>query len=610
MIKATIAASVMALSAVCCMAQHTETPLVKIGNETYSLEEFNTIYEKNNSVAQVSISREEYFELFIRYKLKVQEARSLGYDTLPDYRRELGDYRSELIQLYMCDSTTIKEKRAAIEERLKMEINAEHILILARENASPADTLAAYNKCNEARNLVLQGLPFDSIARVYSQDPSAKQNGGKLGYFTALQMVEPFEDAAYNTPIGECSKVFRTSYGYHFVHVIDKRKWSGEMRIAHIMKAKNNPKVDAKAFMDSLYTLLKSNVDFPAMAMKHSDDQQTANRGGEMGWIPLGVLIPQFAEPCRGLANNGDITLPFETPFGWHIAKRLDFREGREAAVVDNMIARIHGPNWLRTLGREAYINRKAKELNLRFNEAIVAELEKIFANEKNSSAIVAKIKELKGDLLTYDGGAYAASNGAEIFHIWDADKTVEENKKSLARNILLTYCMENLEKIDAKFHYAYEEYKDGLLVFEITQRTIWSNRPDSIAMQKLYDSNPRRYSNGSTFDGNIYFCATERDAAKLRSMVPVKPRKVSKAAKYAYNIVSGTQRQGGIYDDYLWPNKPLANIVVDGKFTDGEVLPIDSVRGLLSSDYQQLEEDKWIESLRQKYGVKMLREL
>lgn len=610
MIKTTIAASVMALSAVCCMAQHTETPLVKIGNATYSLEEFNTIYEKNNSVAQFPISREEYLNLFIRYKMKVQEARSLGYDTLPDYRRELGDYRSELIQLYMCDSTIIKEKRAAIEERLKMEINAEHVLILAREDASPADTLAAYNKCNEARELVLQGLPFDSIARVYSQDPSAKQNGGKLGYFTALQMVEPFEDAAYNTPIGECSKVFRTSYGYHFVHVIDKRKWSGEMRLAHIMKAKNNPKVDAKAFMDSVYNLLKHNADFPAMAMKHSDDQQTANRGGEMGWIPLGVLIPQFAEPCRGLANNGDITLPFETPFGWHIAKRLDFREGREAAVVDNMIARIHGPNWLRTLGREAYIDRKAKELNLRFNEENVAELEKIFANEKNSSAIVAKIKELKGDLLTYDGGAYAASNGAEIYHIWDADKTVEENKKSLARNILLTYCMENLEKIDAKFHYAYEEYKDGLLVFEITQRNVWSVQPDSTVMQQRYAANPKRYTKGATFKGNIYFCSTAADAAKIRAMVPVSPRKSKKAAKYAYKIVSGEQVQGGTYDDYLWPNRPQPNVVIDGVFTDGEAQSIEAVRALLSSDCQQIAEDKWLEELSKKYKVTMLHKL
>jgi acyl-CoA synthetase (AMP-forming)/AMP-acid ligase II len=68
-----------------------------------------------------------------------------------------------------------------------------------------------------------------------SEDPSVTSNGGNLGYFTAFQMVYPFEDAAYNTPIGKVSNPFRTRFGYHIVKVVDKREARGTITTAHVM---------------------------------------------------------------------------------------------------------------------------------------------------------------------------------------------------------------------------------------------------------------------------------------------------------------------------------------------------------------------------------------
>ena len=609
MFKNILLAFVIALAALSSVAQTPETPLVKIGDKTYSLEEFNTIYNKNNSLAQVPISREEYLQLFIRYKMKVQEAQRLGLDTLPDYHYELGEYRNELITIYINDTNAVKNVRAKIDERLKTEVSAEHILITVRPGATPDDTLKAYNLCNEAREKVVSGLRFDSIARIYSQDPSAKKNGGALGYFSALQMVEPFEDAAFSTPVGEISPVFRTNYGYHFLHVIDKRKWSGEMRLAHIMKVKKNANENPRAEIDSIYEKLKNGVDFQQLALG-SDDQQTAQRGGDMGWIVVGQLIPQFANPCRKLLNNGDFTEPFETPFGWHIAKRFDFREVRDDATVLRMIERSHGRNWLKVYGRDAFIDQQIKNLHLKYNNDNVNALRDIFATVKTDSARAARIQALTGDLFTYDGGSLAANNNTQILRSWATKRNFDENLKALTHSEILMFYMDNIDSLNADFRYAFEEYKDGLLVFDITQRYVWSVKPDSATLKRAYDQNPKRYAEGGSFKGDIYFCKNAEDAAKIKALMPLNARKAKKAAKIAYKVVSGEQKQGGIYDDYLWPSKQRDNIVVNGQFVDGEPVPFEKVNGQLISDVQQIAEDEWIEQLSKKYPVTILYKL
>src|SRR5512140_14153 len=180
---------------------------------------------------------DKFLEQFIAFKLKVADAMSEGYDTTKAFSVELNGYREQLAQSYLTDSD-IKErllKRAY--ERSLLEVKASHILISCSPDAAPADTVRAYMKALEIRKRILDGEPFEKVAKASSDGKSVPVNNGNLGYFTVFQMITSFENAAYSLNPGELSMPVRTSFGYHIILVTDKRPSRGKIRVAHIMKA-------------------------------------------------------------------------------------------------------------------------------------------------------------------------------------------------------------------------------------------------------------------------------------------------------------------------------------------------------------------------------------
>jgi len=257
-------------------SQTKKTTLFTINNEPYYTQDFITNYEKNNNLIPDSTnSLQDYLELFINYKLKVKEAKDLKLDTFPKYINELKDYKSRLIQPYLKDIPITEKLVKEAYERLLKEVNASHILIFIQPNTPPKDTLLVYNKLIEARSLVLQGKSFSEVAKEYSEDPSVEQNGGNLGFFTALEMVYPFENAAYSTNVNDISKPFRTKFGYHILQVHEKIAARGEVEVAHIMLKNETNK--AKKKIDSIYNLvINEDESFGTIATKVSEDNASA----------------------------------------------------------------------------------------------------------------------------------------------------------------------------------------------------------------------------------------------------------------------------------------------------------------------------------------------
>ena len=218
-------------------AQNNKNILFTIDKEPVYSDEFLKIFNKNRAIVEEENKKsiEEYLELFINYKLKLKEAYNLRLDTVSSYKKELKKYRSQLVAPYLKDSKVTDALLYEAYDRIKTEVRANHILVRLNPKATPQDTLKAYNKIIEARNKIINGALFATIAKEYSEDPSAKQNGGDLGYFSAFGMVYPFENAAYNVEFGNVSMPFKTSFGYHIVTVTDKRQSKGEVEVAHIM---------------------------------------------------------------------------------------------------------------------------------------------------------------------------------------------------------------------------------------------------------------------------------------------------------------------------------------------------------------------------------------
>lgn len=269
-------------------AQENNAVIATVNGEKITVSDFRSIYERNLDAIDNEDAKDvvKNLELFINYKLKVAAAYRLKFDTLPNYRKEIEGYKRQLAIPYLRDSAQISKMIADAYYRTKYEVKAKHILIRLSKNATPKDTLNAFNRILKIRDRIVKGEKFEKVAVETSEDPSAKgdvkrgipANKGNLGYFTAFRMVYPFESAAYNTKVGEVSPPFRTSFGYHIVKVDTIRPSKGELEVAHILILGNTP--NSKKKIDSVYEKLEKNERFKHLARDYSDDFSTKKRGG------------------------------------------------------------------------------------------------------------------------------------------------------------------------------------------------------------------------------------------------------------------------------------------------------------------------------------------
>jgi peptidyl-prolyl cis-trans isomerase SurA len=279
---------VLLMTSVATFAQkNTKEVLFTIDQKPYYTDEFKRVYNKNLDLVKDESQKDlnQYLELYIGYKLKISKAYELGLQNGTAYINELKSYRNQLSKNYLTDTKVTKELVDEAYKRSLKEIKASHILVLVDENASPADTLAAYKKISTIRDRAVKGENFGELAFSSSEDPSAKENKGELGYFSTFRMVYPFESAAYTTKKGEISKIVRTRFGYHILNVEDIRDNRGELSAAHIMitvdkSASEEEQAKAKNTIDDIYKKLQQGEDFATLAKQFSQDKSSAPKGG------------------------------------------------------------------------------------------------------------------------------------------------------------------------------------------------------------------------------------------------------------------------------------------------------------------------------------------
>jgi len=364
------------------MAQQDATVLT-VDGQSVSRGEFEAIYKKNNKDADVNKEAlDEYMELFINYKLKVREAESLGMDTIKKFQTELAGYRTQLARPYLIDRELNESLLREAYERRKQEVRASHILIQIPGDQTAVDTTEAWKKVMQIRERVVsKGEDFAAVAKAESDDPSAKSNGGDLGYFTALQMVYPFENMAFGTATGEVSNPVRTRFGYHLLKVVDKRPAQGEIKAAHIMVRSvetdsEDRKADATKRINEVYALIQAGKDdFGDLALKFSEDPGSSANGGELPQFGTGKMVSEFEKAAFALKNDGDVSKPFRTEYGWHIVKRISYKP---VAPFDEIKAELKtkiAKDTRADITKKSFINKLKKEYGY---EAYVKNREKL----------------------------------------------------------------------------------------------------------------------------------------------------------------------------------------------------------------------------------------
>lgn len=613
--------------------------LFTINEKPYYTDEFERIYKKNLDLVKDDTQKDlnQYLELFIGYKLKVNKAYKLGLQNNTPYQNELKSYRTQLAKNYFNDTKITQELVEEGYNRLQKEIKASHILILVDENATAEDTLKAYKKIEDIRKKAVAGESFSDLAAQFSEDPSAKENKGDLGYFTAFRMVYPFENAAYNTSRGEISKIIRTRFGYHILKINDVRPNRGEITVAHIMIL--NPKPDdvdkdSKNIITDIYKKIQQGEKFEDLAKQFSEDKSSSSKGGVLNKFGSGQLSSEeFESMAFALKNVGDISAPFQSQFGWHIIKLI---EKHPIKTMDEMKSELETK-----IGKDD----RSKKITASLNE----KLRKKYTYKRDNKQFALVSKSITNDF--YDGKWSIPetfnNNNATLLTINSKkidDKTfldfVEKQQKAgfktkplskltdelydkFLNEQLTAYYDENLENDFPDFANVMEEYRDGLLLFDLMEKEIWNRaKTDSLGLKDFYEAHKMEHMWKKRVEVTVA-SSTKQDMIK-KAQVLLKKGTEPQAIKDKLNVnnVVNVMTNSGAFEEGsdALPKTMKYNVGVSDVFKEGEyyfvtniekVLPetpktLEECKGKIVNDYQQYLEQRWVDDLKNEFTVKV----
>lgn len=619
----------------------TDNVVMEIDGKKVTKSEFLQIYLKNNTNPKYDKqSLDEYMELFKKFKLKVAEAEALGYDTIPKLKKELAGYRKQLSQPYLIDSTKNSALVNQAYERMKNEVHAAHILVKIAENASPEDTLAAYNRIMAIKKRIENGEDFNTVAKGKngSDDPSAARNGGDLGYFTAFQMVYQFEEAAYNTPIGKISNPVRTKFGYHILKVIDMRPARGTMKAAHIMVATGKDASaeeieNAHKKVDEIYAKLQAGESFEKLASEFSDDAQTAEKGGELPLFGTGTttrMVPEFEEAAFQLKANGDVSQPVQTAFGYHIIKRLELTPLRSFEELRKEIQGKVNKDERSIVTQQSFIQKLKKTYAFKDNYSKTSKwfVQNIDTNYFKGTWTADGLKSNAAmftlDKKTFtqkDFAAYLQKN-YRTYKSMDAAALVKKQYASWQNSEILAYEESKLDSKYPDFKALMQEYHDGILLYEIMSDKVWNKAiKDTSGLKTFFENHNANYSWGKRYNAYVYECSNEAISKKVASMLKsdtISSRTVINAINKdsELNLRVRTGKFEVESTPYLKGHDLKKGVnpayVVDGKYY---IIKVDEIleptrktmteaKGAATSDYQTYLEKEWLTEIAKKHPI------
>lgn len=621
-------------------AQNKEV-LFKIDGSPYYTDEFVRVYKKNLDLVKDDSQKDldNYFDLFLGYKLKVEKANQLGLQNDSKYQNELKSYRTQLAKSYLNDSQVTNALVEEAYERLQQEVRASHILILVEEGALPKDTLNAFNKIKDIQKRLEAGESFAVLAAKYSEDPSAKENKGDLGYFSAFRMVYPFENAAYQTAVGSVSKPFRTRFGYHLLQVTDKRFNRGEVSVAHIMISKPatpDAELHAKAqqTINDIYKKLQQGESFESLAEQFSDDKSTASKGGVLQRFGSGQLTAQeFEDVAFSLKEKGELSQPFQTQFGWHIVKLIEkFPLQSLAELKEDIENRIKRDDRSLLITNSLAKKLKAK-YSIKTDAKLLARIKKTVTNEiYEQQWTVPANKDFQAPIVTVENKRkFSGMDFLEYVNTQQKTNLKTRPVQNLTNELfdkwldeqIITFHNDNLENEFPEFKFVMQEYRDGLLLFDLMEKEIWNKaKNDTIGLEKFRLENIANYQWKKRFDVDLFSSTDEKVIKKAQAYLKkgksITYIKEQLNVKDKINIIvkSGLfEHDFDVLPDFAISQTGITPIIAKGDYyfvaNVKEIRPVEpkllnETKGKLVSDYQQYLEQNWVDELRKEFKIEI----
>jgi peptidyl-prolyl cis-trans isomerase SurA len=622
-----------------------EDVLITVDNREITRMEFLNLWKKNLPDTEPP-PLEEFMDLFVDFHLKVTHARHEGIHEETAFLNELARYRKKLARPYLSDEEMQEKLALEAYERLLLDINASHILVRLPPGYSPEDTLLAWEKTMQIRERILNGNEnFEIVARATSDDPSAKNNSGNLGYFTALQMPYELENAVYSAVPGELSMPVRTIFGYHLIRVEDKRKSRGEIRVAHIMIGFNQyEETEAEKKIKEIYQDLLQGYDFELTARDFSTDVNTAGDGGKLPWFGSGYIVPEFENAAFEINQQGELSEPVRTDFGWHIIKLLDRRDiPPYDEIKKELKEKIRESNDKRSeLVRKASAEKLKEELEFSENPHSLDGIRRITDNNIFNGTwrvppgvdLNNTLFEVKDQKVTQKAFVDYIAKHAPGRNPWPLGEYIDFLYNEFVDSWLIDYEESILEKKYPEFGLLMQEYHDGLLLFEITDRVVWTGvQEDSTGLIEFYEKNKHDYLDEPSITASIFTAEDSRTArrgvrracrrnwfGRERDNNWIIDRINRRSDEDIITVERGEFQPGEreVTDSVEW-NEGISDIIrVNGKYkflliesiNDPKPGKLEDVHAEVLSEYQEYIEQEWLNELRDKYNVVINRDV
>jgi len=601
--------------------------LFKINDTEVKVSEFEYIYNKNNFNNKADYSEaslKEYLNLYINFRLKVKEAESEGLDKDPKLMSELKVYQEQLYNSFY-DREVLKTLVDEVAERVKFDVSISHIYTNVSQNKD------AEKMINDAYAALERGVAFEDVAKKYSDDTYTKENGGKLGFYTALQIAfYDLENVAYSTPVGKYSQPIKTSIGYHIIKVNEKRPALGKVKVAilKLNKYEGQANLQLGEKINSIYNEILKGKTFETSVAVYSEDANTKQKGGELPWFGISQYDAVFEQNAFALKQIGDISKPFETPSGWYIIKLIDKKSPEDIInEKDELVAEIKKSERYK-IQRQKHINGIIKKHGYTLTQPdfdafktkiITANKANVKFEEIANPKIILTIgdgytitdKDFQ-DFIANNGYRYKSSSEEEKF-----DKLFQSYLEEKVNDFhIIEYGVENPE-----YGALLKEYRDGILLFDLMEKNVWSKAvQDSIGLRNFFDNHRANYKIPEKATVNKFMVKDLKTANMLINILRLDSKLVQSKnlAKLTKKKVNATpmellmEKGDELSASVDWKKGGLKAVPLDGQYAvyqTTDIIPekereFQDAKGFAIAGYQEYLEKQWIQVLKQKFKV------
>lgn len=625
------------------VAQEKKEVLVVVGTISVDKEEFLQLMakERESESPANSLTRKEFeenFESFLNYKLKVIEAESIKLDQMEEFNLEFSSIKESLIAPYLIKNSIEEGEVKKVYARLQEIVRAKHILFQFPPNPKKEDSIAVLQLALKVKAELENGGDFSALAANYSDDPSAKVNKGDLGYFTGLQMVQQFEEAAYTLPVGSISDPILTDFGYHIIQVSGRQANPGEVQVSHILVRfdSENPSQEENArrkISDIYAEIQKESTIWEEIVQTYSEDFGTKSAGGVLPWFGVGTMIPEFEVAGFSLTEIGEVSPPIKTAYGYHIL-RLEGKRGLQPyeEVEQSIRSKILRNSKTGMIQSQVVAIQKSRfgfqenELGISTVAGAVTATDILsfgaaIQEKKLGGTVLFKVNTSSytaGDLVNFMQTKELTPKGTgTFFELW-LDKFTEA---TLAKTEEV-----DLEKNNKAYQMLLKEYRDGILLFSLTNQEVWQKGlNDSLGQQAFFEKNAQKYQ----WKGRVQAYLTKvNDASKLENARKFLQNKgfdtdsfAAFEADYRSNYPDAYATESGTFEYEAHPilskvdlNTPYQELVIEGTsyvLVVGKVYPpgprkFEEARGLIIRDYQEFLDQALTKRLKEKYPIQI----